>query len=341
MTTEHESWLKLVVEEPLDPALPICDPHHHLGESLDIHYFLPELLADLGAGHNVTHTVFVECSQSYRQSGPEEMRPVGETEFVQGVAAENARRRDSKASVAAGIVGFADLTLGDRVAPVLEAHIQAGRGRFRGIRQSCAWDASPNIKPYMRPPKGRLADPRFRQGLARLQEKGLSFDALLYHTQLMELAYLARAFPGLSIILNHIGYPLGIGPYAGRREEVFQVWKRGITEIAACKNVYVKLGGLGMRAIGFGWHERPKPPSSEELAKAWSPYYLFCIEKFGTDRCMFESNFPVDRISCSYAVLWNAFKRVAQGFSPSERAALFRGTAMRAYRLQAGSRKRA
>ena len=339
MPTEHEAWLTLVVEEPLDPELPICDPHHHLWDRPNSRYLLPDLLADTGAGHNITHTVFVECSEAYREGGPEEMRPVGETEFVEGVAAENARRRRSRTNVAAGIVGFADLTLGARVTPVLEAHAQAGKGRFRGIRHSCAWDASPDIRRYKSPPKGQLLDPRFRQGIARLQEMGLSFDAWHYHTQFMELVDLARVFPDLSIILDHVGGPLGTGPYAGRREEVFQVWKRGIAELATCQNVAVKLGGLAMPVCGFGWEGRPKPPSSEELAKAWAPYYLFCIEKFGPNRCMFESNFPVDKASCSYTVLWNAFKRIAQGFSPAERTALFRGTAARVYRLGIGGER--
>lgn len=335
MSTERAAWLSLVVEGPLDPGLPICDPHHHLWDRPNDRYLLDDLLRDTGGGHNITHTVFLECSYAYREVGPEEMRPVGETEFVQGVAAENERRR-GKTNVAAGIVGFANLTLGSAVTPVLEAHVQAGKGRFRGIRHSCAWDA--NTESYKTPPRGLMADPRFRHGMTRLQEMGLSFDAWLYHPQLMELVDLARAFPRLPIVLNHIAGPLGFGPYAGKREEVFQVWKRGIAELSTCPNVVVKLGGLGMPRCGFGWHERPKPPTSEELAKAWAPYYLFCIEKFGADRCMFESNFPVDKISCSYTVLWNAFKRIARGFSPAERAALFRGTAMRAYRLEAAAK---
>jgi predicted TIM-barrel fold metal-dependent hydrolase len=238
MTTIREAWLALVTEEALVPDLPICDAHHHLWDRPSDRYLsrialaggpplppytnygLDDLLRDIGGGHNVTHTVFMECTSMYKQDGPEEMTSVGETEFMQNVAAEVARRW-GKTDVAAGIVGFADLTLGDRVTPVLEAHIQAGKGRFRGIRHSCAWDASPDIGRYKNPPQGLMSDARFRQGIARLQEVGLSFDAWHFHTQFMELVGLARAFPALSIILDHIGGPLGTGPYAGRREEVF------------------------------------------------------------------------------------------------------------------------
>lgn len=345
MTSVREEWLEKVVEEPLDPTWPICDPHHHLWDRPNDRYFqqmstpgphvtdyrLDDVLRDIAGGHNITHTVFVECTSMYKVDGPEEMRPVGETEYVQGVVAANWQR--CKTDVAAGIVGFADLTLGAAVNPVLEAHIQVGKGRLRGIRHSCAWDASPEIRGYKNPPQGLMRDQHFRQGLAQLQELGLSFEAWHYHTQFAELVELARGFPDLPIILNHVGGPLGTGPYAGNRQEVFQVWRRGIVELATCPNVVVKLGGLGMVSMGFGWHERPQPPSSEELAEAWAPYYLLCIEMFGPNRCMFESNFPVDKVSCSYTVLWNAFKRISANFSPVERAALFRNTAARTYRL--------
>jgi len=337
MTTEHGAWLALTSEEPLEPALPICDPHHHLWDRLNFaiepRYLLAELLRDTGSGHNIVRTVFVECQAMYRGDGPPEMRPVGETEFVQGIAAQSASGQYGPTAVAAGIVSFADLMLGDAVAPVLEAHMVAGAHRLRGIRHSCAYDASPQISSYKSPPKGLLLDSRFRAGFARLQEHGLSFDAWLYHSQLPELASLAGAFPGTTIVLDHIGGPLGIGPYAGRRDDVFRDWQHGIAELAACANVVVKLGGLGMSICGFGWHERDKPPSSAELAHACAPYYLFCIERFGVNRCMFESNFPVDKVSYSYPVMWNAFKRLTAGFSAGERAVLFHDTAARVYRL--------
>ncbi|MBI4282866.1 MAG: amidohydrolase family protein [Chloroflexi bacterium] len=334
MVTEHEAWLKLTIEEPLDPALPICDTHHHLWDRPGApRYLFEELLQDISGGHNIVKTVFVDSRSMYRQEGPEEMMPVGEVEFVQGVAAQSASGQYGKARVAAGIVGFVDLTLGKAVAPVIEALMVAGRNRFRGIRNMSAWDASADIVSPPNSRRGLLSQPKFREGFPYLREYGLSFDAFLYHPQLSELVDLARAFPDIPIILNHIGGLLRIGPYAGKREEVFQQWQRGIAEAAACPNVVVKLGGLGAPRAGFDWHERTKPPGSAELAEAMAPYLLWCIEQFGVDRCMFESNFPPDRVSYSYTVLWNAFKRVTKGFSAEERAALFYDTAMKVYRL--------
>ncbi len=334
MVTERDAWLMLTKEDPIDPELPICDPHHHLWERPGNRYVLDELLQDTGGGHNIVRTVFVECRSLYRKDGAPEMRPVGETEFVQGIAAQSASGQYGETAVAAGIVGFADLTLGAAVAPVLEAQLAASLNRFRGIRHSNAWDASSEISSYRSPPRGLLLDPGFREGFARLQEYGLSFDAWLYHPQLLELEDLAKAFPGTTIILDHIGGPLGIGPYAGKREEILPEWQRGIAALGARPNVVVKLGGLGMPVCGFGWHERATPPGSTELAEAMAPYYRYCIEQFGVDRCMFESNFPVDRVAYSYTVMWNAFKRIAEGFSPDERAALFHDTAARVYRLE-------
>lgn len=328
-----DAWLRLTTEAPIDPDLRICDPHHHLWEHRG-KYLLDEFLQDTGSGHKIVSTVFVECTSMYRKNGPQEMRPIGETDFVERIAAQGASERYGRTVVAAGIVGYADLTLGPAVAPVLDAHLLASPHRFRGIRHSVTWDASPAVRssaPNPRP--GWMLDATFRAGVACLQKYGLTFDAWLFHPQLPELASLARAFPDIPMVLNHIGAPLGVGPYAARRDEVFEAWKRGITEVAACPNVVVKLGGLGMPRCGFAWDDRPTPPTSTELAEATGPYYLFCIEQFGPSRCMFESNFPVDKISYSYNVLWNSFKRITQNFSPTERAAMFHGTASRVYRL--------
>ena len=333
MTTPRINWLSLTNEEAIEPDLPICDPHHHFWDRPDGRYFLDELLIDTGGGHNITETVFVECSAMYRKDGPEKMRPVGETEFVQGIAAQSASGMYGDTNVAAGIVGYADLRHGDEVTEVLEAHIAASRDRFRGVRNASSWDASPEIGGYMNPPEGLLGDAGFRTGLAALQKLGLSFDAQVYHPQLNELVDLARAFPDVTIILNHTGVPLGIGPYVGRDDEVAQVWRSGITELAGCENVVMKLGGVGMPLGGHRWNERSAPPSSQELADGISSYYNFAIETLGPDRCMFESNFPVDNQSTSYTVLWNAFKRVVKDFSASEKSSLFRDTARRAYRL--------
>jgi len=329
--TELESWLNLHQEEPIDPALPICDPHHHLFDLPDRRYVLEDFLQDVGGGHNIVRTVFVEYGSRYNMEAPQEMRPVGETEFVAGMTRQQACGRYGTIKVAAGILGYADLTLGAAVAPVLEAHIAAS-DRLRGIRQICTFDENHDII-RSTAPRGMLLNPMFREGFSCLRDYQLSFDAWLYHTQLPELVDLAGAYPDIPIILDHIGGPLRIGPYASRREEVFGEWKKGIAALSGCSNVLVKLGGLGMTFCGFGWSERAVPPNSAELAEAMAPYYLWCIEKFGCDRCMFESNFPVDKRSYSYTVLWNAFKLITRGFSKDERAALFHDTASRAYRL--------
>jgi len=333
VATEREAWLSLTVEDPIEPDLPICDSHHHLWDLPNNRYLLEELLKDIGGGHRIVQTVFVECQSIYKESGSEGMRPVDETEFVQSIADQAARGHEMTA-VASGIVGSADLTLGSKVIPVLEAHIAASKNRFRGIRHISTWNANPaDIMAAQNAPKGLLLDPKFREGFACLQKYGLSFDAWLYFSQLMELVDLAKAFPYIAIVVNHIGGLLGIGPYDGKTDEVFRDWKRGITALATCPNVSVKLGGLGMPRSGFGWYKQATPPSSAEVAKAVAPYYNCCIEQFGVDRCMFESNFPIDKISFSYTVLWNALKRLSKDFSPQERAALFHDTAVKVYRL--------
>jgi predicted TIM-barrel fold metal-dependent hydrolase len=325
--------MSVVTEPALEPTLPICDPHHHLWDRAGSRYVLDELLADLGQGHRVVSTVFVECMSEYRITGPKALRPVGETEFVERIAAEAARRGGSTPAVAAGIVGYADLTLGAAVDQVLEAHLAASP-RFRGIRHAAGWHASRDIRnSHTDPPPGLLLDAKFREGFSRLSRHGLSFDAWHYHPQLDELADLAAAFPDTTIVLDHFGGPLGIGPYEGRQDEVYRDWRRSIATVAAHPNVVVKLGGLAMPINGFGWHKRPSPPSSEELAASQRPYHEATIDLFGPERCMFESNFPVDRVSCSYSVLWNAFKRIAAGASAAEKAALFHDTAARVYRV--------
>ena len=334
MTTDHDAWLAQTEEDALDPGLPICDPHHHLWDRPGSYYMLREFLQDISGGHNIVFTVFVECAAMYRKDDPVPTRPVGETEFAQGVAARSASGQYGPTAVAAGIVSHADLTLGAAVTAVLEAHKTAGHNRFRGIRYQNAWDPSPDIQnARTNPHKELFSDPKFRRGFACLQEHGLTFDAWMYFPQLLDLANLAGAFPQATIILDHVGTPLGTGPYAGKREQVFGQWKDSISAVAASANVVVKLGGLAMPICGFGWDTRAKPPTSQELADATAPYYHHCIEQFGVDRCMFESNFPVDKLSCSYTVLWNSFKRMTQDFSPRDRAALFHDTAARVYRL--------
>jgi predicted TIM-barrel fold metal-dependent hydrolase len=315
-------------EQALDPGLAICDPHHHLWTYPENPYMPAQLVRDFD-GHRVVATVHVECRHGWRTSGPEALRPVGETEFVESCTSG----APDGVRIAAGIVAFADLTLGERVEPVLEAHLRAS-ARVRGVRYMSAWDPSHEIRnAHTDPPAQLLAEPVFREGARRLARLGLVFDAWVYHPQIPEVTGLARALPELTIVLDHVGGPLGIGPYAGRRDEVFQAWLRGMRELARCPNVVVKLGGLTMPIAGFGWHKRATAPSSAELAEAMKPYYLACIELFGAGRCMFESNFPIDRVSCAYPTLWNAFKLIAGECTEAERSALFHDTAVRVYRL--------
>jgi L-fuconolactonase len=319
------------LESPLEPELPICDAHHHLWQRPPHGYMLGDLLQDLRAGHNIVATVAVECRYAYRNFGAEELRPVGEVEFLESVADRVAADRTIAPRVAAAIVGHADLLLGAAVAPVLEAHLAASPQRFRGIRHSATWDASEAVRSDA--PQGLFGDRRFRRGFACLEKLGLSFDAWLYHPQLTELAELARAFPAVPIILNHIGAPLGVGPYASKRAEVFGLWSSGIVEVAKCPNVVVKLGGVGSLRSGYDWHERAVKPSSVELANILRPYFEHCIEQFGVHRCLFESNFPPEKLANNYVNLWNAFKRMTENYTVDERVELFHDTAARVYRI--------
>jgi predicted TIM-barrel fold metal-dependent hydrolase len=331
----RQDWLDRRQEPILEPDLPIVDPHHHLWDRPDWRYLLDDLLRDVDSGHNIVATVFVQARAMYRASGPEEMRPVGETEFVNGIAAMSASGTYGKTRACAGIVGHADLTLGNWVEPVLIALIRAGGERFRGIRHITAWDADASVRnPAYSPPRGLMSDKTFREGFAVLGQLGLSFDAWLYHPQIDEVTELARAFPNTPIVLNHVGGPIGTGAaYTGKRKEIFPRWASSIKALAACPNVFVKLGGLGMRLGGFGFHELAEAPSSETLSDAWRPYIETCIEAFGPSRSMFESNFPVDKGSYSYPVFWNACKLMTKAASNSERADLFAGSAARFYRL--------
>jgi len=333
----REDWLALRQEKIIDPQRPIVDPHHHLWDRGGQRYLIEEMAADIGSGHNIVATVYVEARSMYRAGGPEALRPVGEVEFANGAAAMSASGGYGPAAICAGIVGHVNLSLGEGARAVLEAEIAAGQGRFRGIRHSSAWDADADVAGmYATRPRGLLLDTTFRKGFACLAPLGLSFDSWLFHPQIGELTDLARAFPDTKIVLDHCGGPIGIGGYANRRDEIFVGWKASIREIAKCPNVVVKLGGLAMRLLGYDFHERPMPPSSEDAAAAWRPYIETCIEAFGPGRCMFESNFPPDKGQCSYQVIFNAFKRIAASYSEPEKAALFSRTAADFYRLGLG-----
>ena len=334
-------WLALTSEAPLEPELPICDPHHHLWDRRVARlphqrYQLDELMADTGSGHNIRSTVFIECRSMYRKDGPEEMRPVGEVEYVQGQASASASGLYGPTRAAATIIGHANLNLGERVEPVLEALKAASPNRFHGIRHSVTWDPSPDVEnSALHKIEGQLKTDQYRAGARVLARMGFTLEGWCYHPQLEDMAAFAKAVPELTIVLNHVGGLVRVGPYAGRDNEVMANWRKGIAAVAACPNVVIKLGGLGMVRCGFDWHTREKPIGSEELAKDMAPFLDYCIEKFTPARCMFESNFPVDKVSFSYNVMWNAFKRQSKGFSASERAAMFHDTAAKVYRIAA------
>ena len=315
--------MTIELEPVLDPDLPIIDPHHHLWDDARGRYLLDELLRDVNSGHNVLATVFIECGAMYRTSGLEAMKPAGEVEFVNGVAAMSASGGYGPARLCAGIIGFADLRLGEAVEPVLDAMTRAAGDRFRGIRQLVTHD--PEVRLHRSP--GHLRDPDFHKGFACLQRRGLSFEVWLYHSQLPDLIDLMEHHPEARVALNHIGGRVGVGAYASRPDEVKAAWTRDIKALARYPNMHVKLGGLGMPLCGFGFETRQQPYPSEGLAQAWRPWFETCIAAFGVERCMFESNFPVDRVSSSYRNIWNAFKRIAAGASADEKTALFSGVA--------------
>ncbi len=342
MTSQGEAAGIAVPEPVLEPEIPICDAHHHFWASRPdaakyaeaVHwqerYLVPDLAKDIG-GHNVRSTVFIEVASEYRAGGPEEMRPVGEVEFVQGLADESDGGSHGPLRAAAAIIGHADLKLGDGVRPVLETMRQASPYRFRGVRHSVGWDPSPELA--NREAQGMLSHDSYRAGTRVLASMGLCLENSLYFPQLQELAEFATAVPDLTIVLNHVGGLVRIGPYADRDDEVIPAWQRGVRAAAECPNIVMKLGGLGQARYGFDWHLRREPVGSEELAASLHPFMSYCIEQFGPDRCMFESNFPVDKVSYSYNVAYNAFKRLSREYSASERAAMFHDVAARVYGL--------
>lgn len=334
ITPGTNEWLDQVREDIVEPERRIIDPHHHLwrGSRLGGDYLLGDLWRDTGSGHNVEKTVFVECHAEYLKDGPEHLRPIGEVEFVLGEA--TASDDDADQATIAGIVGHADLMRGAAVREVLEAQVGAGGGRFRGIRHAGARAEHPEALMIAgRQIEGLYGRADFREGLKVLADMGLTYDTWHYHYQNREFLALARACPDNVMILDHFGTPLGVGPYANHREEIFASWKNDIAEIAQCNNVVAKIGGLAMPDNGFGWHERAIPPSSDEFVEAQRAYYLHTIDCFGPSRCMMESNFPVDRMSLSYNVLYNGMKKIVADFSEDEKDDLFYGTAARIYSL--------
>lgn len=328
-------WLALRREEALEPDLPIVDAHHHLWDRAGWRYLFDEYRADIeGSGHDVVASVYMQAQAMYRDGGDAALKVVGETEFAAGVAATSASGLHGPARVCAGIVSHADLRLGADVGAVLDAHVAAGGGRFRGIRHLTTWDADRSLmNPLSAGPPGLLLDATFREGFAELARRDLVFDAWVFHPQIGEVADLADAFPTTTIVLDHMGGILGIGTYAERRADIYAAWSASMRDLARRPNVRVKLGGLGMRINGFGFETGAEPVSSDVLARTWRPYLETVIEAFGSDRCMFESNFPVDKGSYAYGTVWNAFKRVTRGLSSTDRAGLFDRTARSVYRL--------
>jgi len=327
----RSDWLASGTEAALEPQMPIIDAHHHFYDRPGWTYLLDEYLADAQSGHNISASVYMQALTHYRQSGPDELRPVGETAYVTRATASS---QTGKPRVAQGIVGYADMRRGAAVREVLEAHLEAADGRFRGVRHLVTWDADPTlVNPLSAAPRGLLLDRNYRAGVAQLGPLGLSYDAWLFFPQLPELFDLAKAYPGTPVIINHCGGIVRIASYEDRRKEVFDSWSQSMRELAQLPNVYVKVGGLGMRINGFDFEKGDLPPSSEQLAQAWKPWMHTCIETFGAERCMFESNFPVDKGSYPFSNGWNAFKRLTAQASPGEREALFRGTVAKVYRL--------
>lgn len=328
-------WLALRTEAILEPELKIVDPHHHLWDRQDNRYLFHDLLADMNAGHNVVSTVFVQCRTMLRAEGSAALAPLGEVEFVTGIAAMSASGVYGSARACAGIVAGADLQLGDQVTAVLELMAHSAGGRLRGVRNPVVWHSSPGVQSSTAspPPKGLMADTAFRKGVVQLGLLGLSLDVWAYHTQLGEIYELAKANPKVTVIVDHFGGPVGVGPHAADMSDMFKQWRSGIALVASLPNTVIKMGGAGMQVFGIRFDQEPMPPASEQLAIAWRAYFETCVELFGPDRCMFESNFPVDKGMFSYQVLWNGFKRLAKDCSAAEKTALFSGTAERVYRL--------
>ena len=331
VSAPDEPWLKQISEEVLQPALPIVDAHHHLWIRPDHKYLLDEYVEDLDSGHNIVATVYAECHSMYRQSGPEQFQSLGETEFVTGCAAMADSGVYGNRKICRGMVGWVDLQMGEQVAELLDVHLQRSGGRFKGVRLTAAWDDHPRINS----PASRaqlLSDPAVIAAVKVMAARQLALDCWVYHTQLDELAELAALLPRLRIVLNHTGVPVLGGPNRDRRDEVFKQWRRGMMRLAEYPNVFLKLGAVPIRKSGDGV-DRSLPPTSEEIASAWAPWMLPCIEWFGPERCLFESNFPVQKLFSSYQVTWNAFKLLAKHASDDERRWLFHDAAINAYQL--------
>jgi len=328
-----EAWLDSTIETAVEPELEIIDAHHHLWDAPRPRYLLNEFLADASGGHRIVSTVFVQCHAMYRAYGSEAEKSLGETEFATGMAAMSASGAYGSTRVCDGIVGYVDLRL-PQAGALLEQHKNIAGSRLKGIRNMSAWHPDPGVSATsVVNPKDLLVDPDFRRGLGALTDLGLVFDAFLFHSQLDDLIDLAQACPAATIVLNHYGTPLGVGPYVDQRQTVFSDWSASMARLADFPNVYAKLGGLTMRVAGFGFEKQPQAPSSDQLAQAWQPYFDCVVQLFSAERCMFESNFPVDKSGCGYTVLWNACKKLCTKLPAADRQSLLSETARRIYKL--------
>jgi predicted TIM-barrel fold metal-dependent hydrolase len=325
-------WLATRNEEAIDPSRPIVDAHHHLWDFPGDRYLFDDVLADFGSGHNVVASVYLQAESMHRADGPVPMRPVGETEFINGIAAQSASGMYGKTKLCAGIVGTVDIKLGKCVQPVLEAHRRAGGDRFKGIRPVVTWHESDQVRPWEGVPH-ILLQPAAQEAIRCIATMGMTLDLWVFFTQLDDVVAVCETFPELVVILNHCGGPIGLGPYAADRRAMFAQWRSVIRRMAKFPKLRMKLGGLGMRYMGFDLHSQPVAPSSDALAELWAPYIETCVEAFGAERCMFESNFPVDKWVASYRVLWNAYKKMAGRYSSMQQERLFLRTAAETYRL--------
>lgn len=306
------------------------DPHHHLWDRGGERYLVDEFSVDLAVVGSPEGTVYVECLNSYRESGSKHLRSLGEAQFFVDLI----RDPDSALrNIVTGFVGNGDLALGHDLADVLDGYADIAGESFRGVRYCVAWDKDERIHTAFETHRGMLLQSNLGDSVAYLRHRGLSLDLWVYFTQLDEVKHFLAKNPGVEVVLNHCGGPIGVGRFAGKREEVFCSWRKGLADVAAHEEVCIKFGGLGMALAGFGWHKRDKWPVISDYVQAWRPYFDVCLELFGPERIMFESNFPVDRKGCDYGSLWSAFLGLADNLSDSERDALFFSTARRVYRL--------
>ncbi|MDH4571552.1 amidohydrolase family protein [Salinicola acroporae] len=328
--TIRESWLARHREPILMPDQKILDAHHHLWDREESRYRTDEFLADIALGHDVRASLYVQCRTGYRDAGPEALKPLGEVETVLEWSA-------GAPNYPLGIVAFADLLAGSQVRGTLEALCDIAPGSVRGIRNTTAYHPDPVVRSSPRPaPDGLLRAKAFHEGAVQVARAGLTLDVWVYQTQLQEVEALARAMPDLTVVIDHCGGPLGVGPFRDRTPADFAAWRQGIQRLAALPNTRIKIGGFGLAVFGNAYHLNPEPPTSAQLASDWLPYVETCLEAFGSHRAMFESNFPVDKGMYSYIALWNAFKRLTQPLGQEDRDRLFWRTAVETYGLDPG-----